>query len=108
MDKYEVKIEGENAVVVVPHGPAKGEYRGQFSIGEDGLIKIGTASVNGRSVALKVKPAEMPTLAAWINARKEALRADWDNRAAQREVDAQMVRAGFSTGSAILDRELSR
>lgn len=104
-DKYETKIEGDYAVVVIPSGPAKGEYRGQFFRGGDGMIKIGNATIGGKDVALKVKPEEMPTLAAWIAEQMVALKARIASEQAQNEIDRQMVRAGFSTGSAIVDRE---
>lgn len=104
-DKYQSKIEGNQMVVIIPDGPAKGEYRGIFSKGEDGLIKIGNATINGKHVALKLKPAEMPLLMAAIEARQAARAAQIAREADHRTIDQQMAQAGFSTGSAVVDRE---
>lgn len=97
-DKYESRIENAHAVVIIPSGPAAGEYRLYMPEADtDGNIMLGVIEINGRRGNVKIKASEHQGMLAAYSAHmrgREAAHAE--NEAARpRTLDEQMRASGF-------------
>jgi hypothetical protein len=105
-DKYESKWQESGAVeIVIPSGPAKGQYSIHPVIDAEGNIYLGQSIEvkPGKFAALKIRASENPSLAAEITRRAEAakLAAESAEISNQEIIDRQMREAGLeSAGNA--------
>lgn len=105
--------DAKTGTITILDGPAAGSYAFRVSSTvENGIMNLGPITIDtpGRIVQLKIDLAKnLPGLAEEIATRKAAslatAHAAHAKRATKNAVDVQMAKAGFSTGSVVLDKE---